>query len=203
MNRNILWLLTRQQNGFLRSAKICLPLMEAVSIQRISGCEQSITQIRAQFTSNSFLSNGRTLDPSCQGSPGGDRPRVFFTTEEPVQGALQFLDVRLLQNDGFCLVCGKASLQPLLRGNIAHPKHIKPGLGNPTLIHNALNSSCSHQVSNFASSEVLSRIKGEVTTLQQLSQCSGRKLEELRVRQKKTVKLKKVVVPYYPSVSNN
>lgn len=53
---------------------------------------------------------------------------LVFTTEELVEGVLQFLEMRLLLNEWLHWMYGKRSPKHMLSGNSAHPKSVKSGL---------------------------------------------------------------------------
>lgn len=83
-------------------------------------------------------------------------PELCFTVEYPVNGMLQFLDLKLILNTCLCWEYGKVSSKPVLPASSCHSKNVKSGVMR-SLFSNAFKRSCEHRV-GFALGSQLQRV---------------------------------------------
>src|SRR5690606_17605395 len=117
-----------------------------------------------------------------------------FKKEEPVNGMIQFLDLKIFVNQGLCWRYDLRQNKALLSYRSAHSKLVKEGIVK-NILKSALSKSCCHQVHTSLMGQI-SRLKNAGYPFMRLEEVFGRILLEGRKYEKKRTNEKWAVIPY-------
>lgn len=130
-------------------------------------------------------------------------PELTFSSEEPDEGVLQYVDLRLNTVDGLCREYGKLAAKPLLPYKSCHSKLVKRG-AVMSLLDNAFKKSCQHKV-HEAVMRQLARIKeaGYKSNIVEgvARKCVVRLRGEIRKEREKPDRV--VYIPFFHKFSHN
>lgn len=130
-------------------------------------------------------------------------PELVFTVEHPTDNCLQYLDLRILFNEGLCWSYGKVKPKPVLSASSCHSKSVKSGVVSG-LLSNAVKKSCVHNLSSSISHQ-LARLNdagySQCMQLRGLNIISAKLLSPVSdfVKPREN----RVVIPYIHAVSHN
>ncbi|XP_064464651.1 uncharacterized protein LOC135375945 [Ornithodoros turicata] len=126
-------------------SEIYLRAVDTAVLSFISTVSTASLLVRRFVDDLLLLSNEESIISDCERVIRSVAPELDFTVEYPMNGELQFLDVRLLFSPYLCWNYGKTVPKPILPASSCHSKTVKFGV-IAGLLSNAVKKSCVHQL---------------------------------------------------------